>query len=374
MFIAISCTKPDLNEINNDKQDQSLLIKTKVLGEGLDSYFINEEDIDNYISFKKLEKSPVFENNDIEEIIPIKWNDATCLYVLDFEKGYEILSADKRSPIPLVYDREGNFEFPSDESPLGFHINSLTEDVWFSLYNNDVLDEPDYETRSNMESSMLFWALVNSDLNAFQNQGVQTKAGNDTIILNPDEGHWELVNVSYYDSVYDTVGHFVPTWWTQDAPFNNYCPKDSLTSLTRCPAGGVAVAAAQVLNYLHYKLGVPDRSPSYGSCTGYVYNNTVNQYFGSFSAATWAGMQPSSDPSGYAAMLIGDVGKKIHMNYGTKRSTANTLDLRDSVFHPYGIQCANHNNYSGSFLKANLENRFPVICTGQRQETDPQGT
>lgn len=370
---VLGCDKLVIQEKDGDKTCRSLSLITKVSGDDVDAYLVKEEDINNYITFKKLEKCPKFGNTELMNIIPITWNDVTCLYVLEYEKGYEILSADKRSQVPLVVDSEGQFVFPSEESPFGFQIYTLAEDVWFSLYHNDLLDTPDDETKDNMASSMKFWALVNADFNTIQEQTLPTKARNDTIILNPEEGHWDLVDITYLDAPYDTVGHLVPTWWTQIAPFNNYCPYDTTTSTSRCPAGCVAIAAAQVLYYLHYNLGVPEESPSSGYCSGFVYNNTVVQSFGSFSEDTWDYMMPSADPSGYAAMLIGDVGKKVNMHYGANGSGAKTVDLKNNVFQPYGIQCSNYNNYSGTILRINLENERPVICAGHREITDSMG-
>ena len=367
--VVCSCNNLSTDDIHVGRRAPSLIMDTKAQGYDMDSYFVKEEDLYRYVSYKKLKEG----TNDIKRIIPIEWNDVTCLYVLEYEKGYEILSADKRSQVPLVMNKEGQYEFFSDDSPLGFHINTLAEDVWFSLYHNDLLDEPDDEMKTNMESSTLFWALISADFNTIQSNAVLTKANLDSIILTPELGHWEQVGVSYQDVVYDTVGHLIPTWWHQGAPFNDYCPYYSSNSTSRCPAGCVAIAAAQVLYYLHYALGAPEASPSEGYCSGYVQNNTVTQYFGSFSTNTWDYMQTTSDPSGYAALLIGDVGQKVYMNYGENGSGANTLSLKNFVFLPYGIQCENFPYYSGTFLKGNLENGLPVICAGRREVTDPSG-
>jgi hypothetical protein len=373
LLIAYSCNKISICCDFDGHKSRPPIVLTKAFGEDVNSYLVKEKDLANYISFKKLKGNFPLEDNELKSILPIPWNDVTCLYVLEYEKGYEILSADKRSQVPLVIDMEEQFEFPSEDSPLGFHLYSLAEDVWFSLYHSDLLDEPDSEAIDNMESSLLFWNLINADFNTIQSQSATTKANRDSIILDPEKGHWEQVGISYQDAVYDTVGHLVPTWWKQSAPFNDYCPYETPTSLSRCLAGCVAVAAAQVLYFLHFKLGVPAESPSSGYCSGYVYNNSVIQSFDSYSSSTWSSMQPSADPNGYAAMLIGDVGKRVHMRYGTNGSRAYTENLKDDVFQPCGIRCTVLNYYSGTFLKGNLENGFPVICSGSRAITDSNG-
>lgn len=365
------CTKAE--HLNHTEGEVYLLEDaTKSTNSGEESYIINERDIRNYIAFQKMQDKEFMRDNELQKVTPIEWNDAICLYVLEYDKGYEVLSADKRSQVPLVKDQVGKFEFPTEESPLGFHIYTLAEDVWFSLYNNDQLDKPDKEAIENIKSTLTFWNLVNADFKTIQSHSARTKSSDD-LILDPEEGHWEQISVSIRELYYDTSEHLVTTWWHQDPPFNDYCPYDSTQHTSRCPAGCVAVAGAQVINYLHHKLGVPEKSPSHGHCSGYVYNNTVNQSFGLFHSSTWDNMMPSSDPYGYAAMLIGYVGKNVNMSYGANSSGANTLNLKDNVFIPYGINCTTFKYYNGLFLKGDLGNGIPVICGGTREYINSEG-
>ena len=366
-ILVFGCNKIAVYEGHYDQ----MIVKTKALENDSNPYLIQEKDLLNYISFKG-NKGDEFTGD--YKITPISWNGVTCLYAIEYKKGYEILSADKRSPVPLIKDNAGYFEYPTENSPLGFHIYTLAEDVWFSLYKNDLLDEPDKETKDNIESSLLFWKLINADFNTIISRSENnTKTTYDPSILDPEKGHWEQTNVSFQMEIYDTVDHFVPTWWTQNHPYNRYCPYYSKNSTSRCPAGCVAIAGSQVLNYLHHKLGIPDKSPSYGYCSGYVNDSSVVQYFDLFSGYTWEEMRPSSDPKGYAAMLIGDVGQKVKMSYRADSSGAYTEDLKEYVFKPYGIDCDNFSYYSGSFLKGNLERGIPVICAGHREEISSTG-
>ena len=371
LFTVLGCEKVLQLENTGIKNMYVLPAVTRGVDEVENTYFVEEKDIQNYASFKKNRKDESAKNNELKNIIPLKWNGEICLYVLEYKIGYEILSADKRSQVPLVKDHVGKFEPVSEESPLGFHIYSLAEDVWFSLYKNELLDEPDKEATEKINASLLFWNLINCDYETIQSF-VQTKSDPSSVVLDP-VGHWEQIDLSVREIVYDTVGHLVPTWWTQNPPFNNYCPYYTTTSSSRCPAGCVAVAGAQVLNYLHYKLGVPEKSPSHGMCTGYVYNNTVIQSFTQPSEGTWNDMEATSDPKGYAAMLIGDVGQKVNMKYGATGSGANTLDLKEYVFKEYGISCINFSYYNGNFLRGDLERGIPVICAGHREVTSRSG-
>lgn len=372
MLGIYSCNKVgSLNQ--SEKEECFLKDTTKGISNGEESYLIDEKDISNYIAFQKMHDKEFIKDNELKKITPIKWNDVICLYVLEYNRGYEILSADKRSQVPLVKDMVGKFEYPTEESPLGFHIYTLAEDVWFSLYKNSLLEKPDKEDSENIEATLVFWNLVNADFKTIHSYSTHTKSPSDDIILDPEAGHWEQISVSTREVYYDTSEHLVTTWWHQDTPFNNYCPYDSTHHTSRCPAGCVAVAGAQVINYLHHKLGVPEKSPTHGHCSGYVYNNTVNQSFGLFHSSTWENMMPSSDPYGYAAMLIGYIGKRVNMSYGINGSGAYTLELKDRVFVPDGINCTTFNYYNGLFLKEDLGNGIPVICGGSREYIDSEG-
>lgn len=362
LFLS-SCVK-----IKEGEQKDSYIISTKTVVGSLQSFEVTSQDIANYISYITLEGTSRRSHTKVKDVIPITWNGATCLYVIVFEKGYEIISADKRSPHPLVKADKGTFEYPTEETPLGFHLFSLAEDVWFSLYQNELLNEPDNEIEDNIESSLLFWKLINSDDEAIQKHDVKTKNPLDSLNIDPNSGHWVMVSSTTQTEVYDTSAHLTTTWWDQWFPFNYYCPHYNVFHYSsRCPAGCVAIAAAQMLYFLHYKIGVPEESPSTGFCGGYVVyppGESYTQSFGDLSSETWDNMRSSTDPSHYAAMLIGDIGMKLHMQYTDTASYAISQHLRDSVFHPYGIHCSNINYYSGSFLKGNLENGFPVICSG----------
>jgi len=145
---------------------------------------------------------------------------------------------------------------------------------------------------------------------------------------------------------------------------------DTLGVVVDCPAGCVAIAGSQMLYYLHSKDGIPITSPASGSCTGHVYDNSYVQSFWNFSSSTWSAMQtPRTYISDiYAALLVGDVGKKLNMSYAWNGSGAYTSDLKDDVFQPYGWNCVYSNAYLSNKIVSNLQNGFPVVCAGDRED------
>ena len=55
-------------------------------------------------------------------------------------------------------------------------------------------------------------------------------------------------NICMQSNLFTTVGPLLDTKWTQNAPYNNFCPMDKKTGM-RSIAGCPAVAMAQILNY-----------------------------------------------------------------------------------------------------------------------------
>ena len=140
---------------------------------------------------------------------------------------------------------------------------------------------------------------------------------------------------------------------------------DTLGVVKKCPAGCTAIAAAQMLFYLHSTYGVPATSPNSGICTGYVYNNTVYQNFWNYTSNTWSNMyHPRNSQDTCAALLVGDVGKKVEMQYHWNGSLAPISTLGQKVFEPYGWNSIYTNYYDSDIIVSNLTSGNPVICLG----------
>lgn len=365
LSVMIGCTPRqgfDYIETDNDY----LLLTKASLDRKSDSYSLTEADINNYFLFKQLEGKSKGKELKLLDIIPIYWEDMACLYVLQYEEGFDVISADKRSPIPLAEVACGTFEECNDPNGFGGHLNLMAEEVWFSL--NGYLTDLSPEAEENTLSSLDFWRMVNAD-SLFISENVDTTNNRLGYRFIPDipPGNWVLVSVSTVEEVYDSIPHLTSTTWHQKGIYNYYCPEDHDPEgyNVKCPAGCVAIAGAQMLYYLHFKDGVPLTSPANGSCTGYVYNHNVVQSFWNYSSSTWSMMQPPrSQYDTYAALLVGDVGKRLHTSYTWNQSGATLVSLKDSVFQPYGWDCVYSNSYSSNNIVSNLLNGYPVVCAG----------
>ena len=186
-----------------------------------------------------------------------------------------------------------------------------------------------------------------------------------TPLPNP-EGQW---HISTSSTVYilEELDHLTPQW-TQNDAYSAYCPYRNDDSGVKAPAGCVAIAGAQVLYYLHHKLGKPATMISSGYCEG-----DVDGFARSFSNETseiWSQMSPDyhslSGTVNAEALLIGYVGKEINVHYHNDYSWAIPNNLRTRLFGPLGIS-SKRKNYSADTVKTYLDMELPVIVTASSQ-------
>ena len=178
----------------------------------------------------------------------------------------------------------------------------------------------------------------------------------------PSNGHWDTHLVSTEEIVVDSVAHMTPHW-DQMAPYNVYCPLKSWSSTVHVPAGCVAVAGAEVLYYLHYKIGVPEVA------FGTFYMDGDIPVYGGGSAVNWDLMDPdyqSYGPADKEAILIRRVGDFSTMTYADTASSALFANLRTSAFPAHNISCSQR-LYNQDTVKRHLDNRFPILVAANEQ-------
>ena len=181
----------------------------------------------------------------------------------------------------------------------------------------------------------------------------------------PYDGHWQLTSVDTLLVAYDSLKLTQTVWDQEFNGYNKYCPLCTGSSYWRAPAGCVPVAGAQMLFYLHNKLGTPAFAPDTAMCIGHVGFGNYIQATGGSSSTTWNYMLDNDyNDKGYrsAAVLIADVGKKVGVTYGDDGSGASLSNLV-SVFAQYGIDCtfSTFGTTSNFIIKQNLLAEMPVV-------------
>ena len=199
------------------------------------AFSLSEDDIEAYaqlLAFQQQTERKLF------SIKPVVIRGITAFYVVNLEKGWQIISSDKRGPIVLAESNDGNF-----------NIDEITDEEksWFNGIGEQII--------SRINAPEEYYSALSEE--GYANERLSLQFWNDI------RGVISDISMVVQDTLqYESVDHLIPVCWHQNSPFNNYCPLVSQNSTYRCPAGCVAIAGAQTLYYLHYYFGHPVSSPS----------------------------------------------------------------------------------------------------------------
>ena len=324
-------------------------------GESDFSYYVSEEDLQDYLRYKSLALEKEIEVN---EIIPFKdAEDNTLLYLINYDEGWDLIAADKRATIPLGTSPEGSLSLDNKDCPVVTWVGCLAEDVSIMRMTDEAISNTSEVVMYNIN----FWKAVTADKSLFTDilneyfPVEQTRDPSFPFVPYPN-GHYELSEVYYSEVIADSVFHMIPVYWQQW--YNDYVPWRSDTTYYRAPAGCVAVAGAQMLYYLHYAIGVPVAAPTSAYCWGFVGDSNYNWNQYDYSSTAWA--QMALYGGDVAEMLIAAVAKKVNTQFGNQGSSAHTYDLPDDCFADFGIS-STYASYNDSTIKAALLNGMPTI-------------
>lgn len=280
----------------------------------------------------------------------------TLFFVVNYpEGGWKMYASDKRVPAVVAECENGRFDLSETEEMMGTWFDAMKEDM------KAVRQAQDYElnfTAEEIEENVNRWDAV-CDIQRFLQEHDYEYIGPGRIPSGP--GYFVLYNTETDTIFYDSINHLTTTKWDQGTPYNNYCPNKHGES-GKAPAGCVAIAGAQMLFYLHNKLGVPATTVNSASCTGDITNYVMNQWGNS--STVWNAMENDST---YSAPLIAYVGKGVNMQYGNNSSSAFTVDLVNNVFVPNGISCQ-YDSLDIQKLSTSLLAGMPVVARAVRKQ------
>lgn len=285
-------------------------------------------------------------NDKIEYTIePMRYAEGdTIAYIINTNgHGWKILSADSRTPAILAEDYRGSFSLTDGNPGIRIWIDCMKADMAAVRRASD--DQLKF-SEEEIAAHKAFWNTYTP-----------------RIELPPDtpwpgSGRWETHLISTEEIPVDSVMHMAPEW-DQNEPYNVYCPLKSWSLDRHVPAGCVAIAGAQVLYCLHYKLGIPEKAYGLLSWNG---NTPI---YGLPSSSNWDMMSFSYCPSGTAdkeAILIQRAGYFTSMHYADTASSTSHTHLRTDFFPEHGISCSQH-SYSQDTVKKYLITGAPVIVS-----------
>ena len=319
------------------------------------THYISLEDINHYVQFINALRGEK-KRGEIKEVAPIKYQNDDYAYILNFEKGWQIISSDNRGPIVLAESPHGNMSIRDMNSNLQYWLEMLFEDIKYRReYQSDYYQNLASEGLEAEKQSQAIWDRILSE------HSQKTPTGEPLI----PPGRYEY-SYTYTTTSADSLNHLISTHWDQYSPNNNYCPLKTASGIQRCPVGCVGIAGAQVLYYLHNYLGKPLYSPTEGYCIGYTDNYYAE--FSSYAATTWDIMGGPSDVNDYRGLFIGSVAHSAKTSFGETGSSSTLSKLRQYSFQQYGITCDYSNTYNRDTVYNNLLSGLPVIFGGNRYE------
>lgn len=284
-------------------------------------------------------KAPHITKNDIERINvePIIDGDGdTLMYFVNYQEGWSILSADKRTPYLIASSDYGNISLSTDNPGLLSWLDMVALDM------KKIIHSPDSSlnfTPERINANIEQW-------NQFKNKKEPLRPPpSDPPIL---DGEWELVATVTEEVVCDSLNHLMASQWDQWEPYNVYCPLQEVGS-GHCPAGCSPVAGAQMLAFLYSRFGVP---------TYFVYNGTgANMSDLSMIYNTGPGLLKT-------AMLIRMIGDELCAQYNdSTTSVLLSLTRLKSYYSSLGYSCTKQ-SYSAYKVKENLCAGLPILVSG----------
>lgn len=132
-FLFVGCTKHSTVE-----DSRQLVTKTMTKSDvPLDSTFlVTQFDIECYVQHQLLAE----ESKRLLRIIPVEYLDLPVAFVVEYEEGWEIISADRRGPIQLAIADEGGYSFSEFPQAAQQWIQALYEDIADRWMLNKPLD------------------------------------------------------------------------------------------------------------------------------------------------------------------------------------------------------------------------------------------
>ena len=287
----------------------------------------------------------------------------TLLYACNkTDGGWIVYASDTRVPAIIAESPTGTFSEAMENEAGHVWLLTIAEDL---KVIKRLSDNKLKFSAEEIENNKAFWKSISSP-DEYVKEKLAKEGFNETRghPLLPT-GHYELVSTTSFWGQSLPIPRMTTTDWHQNAPFNNYCPYKSDNSWDHAPAGCNAIAAAQMLYFLHNKFGVPATAPSQAYVFGHVGDPDYNWSQYNYTSTIWNDMRLDAS---YAAPLIADVGRRVQMSYGNNSSGSHAFFLPTTVFEPYGISCNYlHNiNYNVDSLKMSLKrDSIPVILIAQ---------
>ncbi|MBO4755512.1 MAG: C10 family peptidase [Bacteroidales bacterium] len=335
-LIFFSCEKSIEPKIISPGETKPVSILTKS-GLRLPEFFVSETDVEQLVYYL----SSSDDSRSLISVNPIQvYGGFPQAYLLSYDKGWKIISADKRTDPVIAESPTGSFLSMSNEARDSF-LNTYYQTIhWFQTA--DSTSVRNFAHIEGIQENERFWELIG------RNYSKDSPSRIGTIILDVEI---DTVDVS-------VTNHLIQTQWHQLYPYNKYCPELLINgNIMRGYAGCVPIAGAQLLYYLNSTFGFPVAAPNYAYCYGIYPNHSWDQT--GTSTTIWNSM-PNSDGDA-AAILIANLAKRVNASFYSYGTFADMALLEDA-FQAFDVNVSSPQTFLVDSVYHYITNRsIPVI-------------
>lgn len=263
----------------------------------------------------------------------------TLMYFVNYDDGWKILSADKRTPAVIAQGDVGSISMSSENEGLVAWLEMTAEDMKRIIHSED--GQLTF-TSEEIFSHKREWAKASGK------EPLRFHGDSLPIIPNYD-GEWQLVSTWTEEVYYDDTCHLVQAHWDQWHPYNYYCPPKDSGSGNK-PAGCAPVACGEMLQFL---------------CDHFNYNLVLG-WNGYYVNVDDVGLEYTAYLDNYATpLLLRILGEELNAQYSdASTSVYNSLTKIKNFYSSVGIS-SEKQSYSVTKLTQNLLNGMPVLVSAQ---------
>ena len=325
-------------------------------GQALDQeYFVTAEDLENFVKYRR--SASKRSDLAVKEVKSYGFDSSqTLFYILNYDQGWEVVSADKRVQPTLAHGDSGEFTMECDNEAMKFWMNMLADGI---LHKRQTYGEPITSAALSVKEAdyVGFWGLIGDENQQSFLDNYSTK-GTYAYVVETESIHRT-----------DIYGQRLETEWGQNYPWNAFCPYTNYSYNEYAPAGCVAVAGAQAIYYLRNHFPMDNATaPLVAVCTGII--DSYFRTFDNFSTAAWTYMATTKDDRTlqnrlFSARFIAYIGKLVGVDYGEDSSTAYTTDLPERVFEHFGISSILTEEFDIDIIRQNTAMNLPIVIKGE---------
>ena len=307
-------------------------------------------------------------------ITPYTEDGDTLMYVVQYEKGWELYSASPATNMLIFSSDKGVFDMDDQKMPKAMRtlLEAELENVRISK-SMDISDlDASWGPTAVSESE-----LANGNVSLNKNGVQTTMAYSDT-----PPGTWVLINTEKVSETTYSSPKLIQTSWDEDYPWNTCAPFYYINNqFLYTKAGCSPVAIAQYQYYTNSKDGVPStvKVPStlvalnssqanLGVMWGWEYANPT--------ATLWKQMalDSSQDETKIknAAILIGFVGAELNSEYGLNETATTVENEIRYLYKVYNKQFTTA-DFDLNYIMRSIDSKYPVFARASYTSSDKLG-